>query len=386
MKIAPSSPRKRVALLVYTSFEPGRETLRGIGKFAHEIDSWRLLHVPGNYNDPIPKWLHESEVDGIIARVSDVTMARALSALKLPIVDANRAVGNVNIPQVDADDERISALVAEHFFNRGFAHLAFYPHANECEGWSQRRCKFLRCLCAGRATFHVYHGRDDHQEGTKSARDDVRAWVRNLPKPIGIMLARDDGGFVVLDACREENLLVPEQVAVVGVDNDQPLCDLVTPPLSSVRLDHLEVGYQAARLLDQLMSGTKPPCDPLLVSPVEIVTRRSSDTHAISDTAVALGVHLIHENLANSKLTNDDLAHAAGMSRSLFQRRFRKETGKSIHDYLIEARLKKAKALLKNSNLGLAEISNLVGFGRQGYMGYVFKSQLGITPASYRTS
>jgi len=384
MKIAATSSRKRVALLVYTSFEPGRETLGGIAKFAREFDSWRLLHVPEGDHVAISEWLRDSGADGMIARVGDDAMARTLRATGLPVVDVNRSVPDTGIPQVDANDEEITAMVSEHFFHRGFRHIGFYPHEKQAQGWSQRRCNLLQKQCAGRAAFHVFKTPVNQPPGSKAARRAVRTWIRSLPKPVGIMLARDDGGLIVLDACREEKMLVPEQVAVVGVDNDRPLCDLSMPPLSSVRLNHRLVGYEAARLLDKMMAGIKPPSNPLLIPPIGVVTRRSSNTRAISDSVVALGIHLIHENLSNCRLSNDDLARETGISRSLFQRRFREETGKTIRDFLIEARLNKAKALLENSDLSLVEISELVGFGRQSYLGHVFKKHLGITPGSLR--
>jgi len=379
-----SSLRKRVALLVYTSFEPGRETLRGIAKFAHEFDNWRLLHVPEGDHVAISEWLLDSGAEGIIARVGDDATAQTLRATGLPVVDVSRSVLDIGIPQVDADDEGIAALVAGHFFDRGFNHIGFYPHEKGAQGWSQRRCELLSKECAERATFHLFEPPVDQPPGAKGARHAVRAWIRDLPKPVGIMLARDDGGLMVLDACREENILVPEQVAVVGVDNDRPLCDLSVPPLSSVRLDHHKVGYEAAHLLDKMMAGSKPPSGPLLVPPIRLITRRSSNTRAVSDSAVALGIHFIHENLSNRKLNNDDLAREAGISRSLFQRRFRKETGKTIRDFLIEVRLAKAKVLLENSDLSLAGISEVVGFSGQSYLGHVFKKHLGITPRSFR--
>ena len=384
MNITASSSRKRIALLVYTSFEPGRETLRGIAKFAHEFDNWRLLRVPQGNHVAISEWLRESEVDGIIARVGDGAMAQTLRASGLPIIDVNRSVENFGIPQVDANDRGITDLIAEHFFDRGFNHIGFYPHENGAQGWSQRRCQFLRKKCEQHTTFHVFEPPVNQAPGSKAARHAVRTWISALPKPVGIMLARDDGGLMVLDACREENMVVPEQVAVVGVDDDRPLCDLSMPPLSSVRLDHHKIGYEAARLLDQMMAGSKPPSRPLLVQPIKLVTRRSSNTRAITDPAVALGVHLIYENLSDSKLGNDDIAREAGISRSLFQRRFRMETGMTIRDFLIEVRLARAKVLLQNSNLSLSEISEIVGFNRQSYLGHVFKKQLGITPGSLR--
>jgi LacI family transcriptional regulator len=384
MKITASSSRKRVALLVYTVFEPGRETLRGIANFAHELDSWRLLHVPEGDHIAISEWLQDSGAEGIIARVGDAAMARALSVSGLPVVDVNRSVGDFGIPQVDADDREIAGLVAEYLLGRGFNHVGFYPCGDGAQGWSQRRRKFLQKKCAGRATFHVFEPLTYRTSGSQAARQAVRAWIRALPKPIGIMLARDDGGLMVLDACREESLLVPEQVAVVGVDNDRALCDLSMPPLSSVHLDHQKVGYEAARLLDQIMAGKKPPSEPMLFPPIRLVTRRSSNTLAVSDPAVALGVHMIHENLGNCSLNNDDLARETGISRSLLQRRFREETGKTIREFLIEVRLNKAKSLLENSELSLVEISELVGFGRQSYLGHVFKKHLGISPGSLR--
>jgi LacI family transcriptional regulator len=384
MKITASSHRKRVALLVYTSFEPGRETLRGIAQFTHELDNWRLLHVPEGDHLAISEWLRGSGAEGIIARVGDEAMARTLRATGLPVVDVNRSVGDFGIPQVDANDRGISDLVAEHFLGRGFNHVGFYPHGDGSQGWSQRRCQFLQEKCAGLATFHVFEPAANLASEPKAARHAVRDWIRSLPKPVGIMLARDNGGLMVLDACREEKMLVPEQVAVVGVDDDRTLCDLSMPPLSSVRLNHHKVGYEAARLLDQMMGGIKPPSDPLLFAPIRLVTRRSSNTRAISDSSVALGIHLIHENLANCRLGNDELARKAGISRSLFQRRFREETGKTIREFLIAARITKAKSLLENSDLSLSEISELVGFGRQSYLGHVFKKHLGISPGSLR--
>ena len=384
MRIAVSSPRKRIALVVYTSFEPGRETLRGIAQFAHELDNWRLLHVPEGDHISILEWLQSSGVEGIIARIGSDAMAQALHATGLPIVDVNRAVHDIGIHQVDVDDEGIAALVAQHFTDRGFHHIGFYPHESGVQGWSQRRCKYLQEKWAGRGGFHIFEPPVNELAGSKAQRDAVRAWIRALPKPIGIMVARDDGGLMVLDACREENMLVPEQVAVVGVDNDQPLCDLSSPPLSSVRLNHHKVGYEAAQVLDQLLKGTKPSSERLLVQPINLVTRRSSNTNAISDPTVALGIHLIHENLSDSRLDNDDLARGVGISRSLFQRRFRKETGETIRNYLIQVRIKKAQNLLKNSDLTLSEISGLVGFGRHSYLSYIFKKHLGITPGSLR--
>lgn len=378
-----SIARKRVAVLVYSSFQPGRDVLRGVAKFAQELDSWRLIHVPGGTAESIPDWLDGSEIDGIIARITSATMADALRTFNVPVVDVQRGVHITDIPQVDIDDEALTTLVAQYFFERGFRHIGFYPFENNREGWSQRRCEALRRLCVGRTSFHLYNTPLEYRQGAQATRHHVRAWLHSLPKPIAIMLARDDGGLVVLDACREEGLLVPEQVSVLGVDNDQPLCEMTSPPLSSVQLQHHEVGYRAALLLDKRMAGDDLTEDLQLVPPLGIVTRRSSDAHAIRDEKIAIGVHFIHENLAR-ELTNESLARAVGMSRTLFQQRFRHEMGKTIRDYVTDIRLARATALLTKSDLSLPEIAWRVGFKRQEYMGHVFKKRLGITPGSLR--
>ena len=150
-------------------------------------------------------------------------------------------------------------------------------------------------------------------------------------------------------------------------------------------MGHRELGYESARLLDTLMAGDDPPEVVKLIPPLGIATRRSSDTHAINDKAVALGVHFIHENLA-SEFTNDSLARSASMSRSLFQQRFRKAMGKTIRDYVTDLRLERAKTLIVKTDRSLNEIAWSLGFKRQEYMGDVFKSRLGITPGSLRKS
>jgi LacI family transcriptional regulator len=378
-----SSARKRVALLVSTKFAPGRDRLRGIAQFAHEVDTWRLINVPGGDTDPIQDWLLEIEFDGVIGHINDHAIAEVIKARGIPVVDDRIEFHDADSPHVDIDNEAVAALAAEHFFDRGFHHVAFYPFENNREAWSQNRGEALRKLCSGRASFHLYKGPMDQRQGTPATRRHVRAWLRQLPKPVAIMLARDDRGLVVLDACREEGLLVPEQVAVLGVDNDQPLCDLTFPPLSSVRMGHRELGYESARMLDTLMDGDDPPDGVKLFPPLGIATRRSSETRAIDDEAVALGVHLIHENLA-SDFTNDSLARSANISRSLFQQRFRKAMGKTIRDYITDLRLERAKDLIVETDRSLSEIAWAVGFKRHEYMGHVFTNRLAITPGSLR--
>ena len=142
--------------MVSTRFAPGRDVLRGIAQFAHEIDSWRLINVPGGDRDPIPDLLLDLEFDGIIGQINDHAMAEVIRARDIPVVDVLSGLPDTGFPQVDIDEEAVAGLAAEHFFDRGFHHVAFYPFENNREAWSRTRCESLRKLCSGRASFHTY--------------------------------------------------------------------------------------------------------------------------------------------------------------------------------------------------------------------------------------
>ena len=197
------------------------------------------------------------------------------------------------------------------------------------------------------------------------------------------MVCTDQCGLALLEACRAVKIPVPEQIAVVGVDNDLPLCEIGSPALTSIRAGHFRVGYESARLLESIINGAKPPSRSLLIPPTGIVTRGSSDSRAINDSAVAIGINYIHRNLA-SPLSNDLVARVAGVSRTTFQKRFLDETGITIRDYMIQQRLNRAHQLICESDFTLSDIAERCGFKHQEYMGSVFKSHYGITPGALR--
>ena len=223
----------------------------------------------------------------------------------------------------------------------------------------------------------------DTAEGSDVAREELRIWLKGLPKPIAIMVSSDQRGLGLLEACREENIPVPERIAVASVDNDVPLCEISSPPLSSTRAGHARVGFEAARLLQAMMNGAPPPAAPIYVPPNSIISRKSSDIQSIEDAAVAQGLHYIHENLSNS-LSNESVARVAGLSRTLFQRRFLESMGTTIRDYIVQQRVRRARNLIENSDLTFAEIAQQSGFRHQEYMGQVIKNQLGMTPGKLR--
>lgn len=378
-----SPRRKRVALIVETSLASGRGILRGIGRYAHESDRWSLFHVARGLREATPDWLSSWSGDGVIARVHSPELTSLLASLELPVVDVLGVVPDAPFPRVHVDEGAIASEAFSHFRERGFNHFAFYGISDE--NWSPRRRDSFLAASGGQAS--VFEAPHEEDQASIESMSRLRVWLRNLPKPCSILVASDNRGLILLETCRSEGILVPEELAVLGVDNDQTLCEISSPPLSSIRAGHDRVGYEAARLLDQMMNGASREkiADPILVPPTGTVIRGSSDTLAIGDPVVARGISYMREHLGES-LTNERIAKACGVSRTLFQQRFRAAMNQSVREHLIGMRLRRAKLLVESSQLTLADIAERCGFRHQEYLGEVFRRHFGVSPGRLRRS
>jgi LacI family transcriptional regulator len=373
-----------VALLVETSLAPGRDILRGIARYVREHGPWALYHEPRSLTDKLPRWLRTWRGDGIIARVQTREIADAVKATGLPAVDVLGVERDARLPLVHVDDTLISRLAAEHLLERGFHYFGFFGIAGE--NWSERRRDFFRhAVSVPASRMHLFELPRRLMADTPWERqeDRIAQWLAGLPKPVGVMLGSDQLGPYLLEACRRAGVAVPDEVAVVGVDNDETLCDVCNPPLSSVQPGHQVVGYKAAELLARLMRGESAPARPVFVPPQGVATRPSSDVLATSDRQVAAALRLIREHVG-PELTVARVLAQVPVSRSVLQRRFRKEIGRTIHDEIINVRLNRARQLLAETELPLAEVAERTGFKHQEYLGAVFKAHTGKTPAEYR--
>jgi LacI family transcriptional regulator len=208
-------------------------------------------------------------------------------------------------------------------------------------------------------------------------------WLQSLPKPVGLMACNDLRAHQVLMACDENDLAVPEEVAVIGVDNDEAICGLSRPPLSSIDQNAEEVGYQAAALLDRLMQGGAPPQEKLIVEPSSVVARQSTDVVAVADADVAAALHHIREHACDGLSVNELLASVA-MSRRTLERRFASLLGRSPKDEIARVQVGHVKRLLTMTDYPLAKIAQLTGFGYVESMCVLFKNMVGQTPGQYR--
>ncbi len=382
--------KRRVALLVDFSRAYGRALLLGVAKFVREHHEWSVQGEEWRWTEPVPSWLRHWQGDGVIAWIETPRSAVVVRRLDVPAVDVRGAVPDCGLPLVDAENQTVSRLAAEHLVRRGFRKYAFCGFAGANYSTSRQRW-FQECLASKGFGCSVYEPPaksfalqtvEEEKRGLRF-QEHLASWLKSLPKPVGIMACNDIRGQQVINACRSVDLLVPEQVAVIGVDNDQVFCELSDPSLSSVELDTLRTGYEAAALLEDLMTGATVPVEPLLVPPVGIVTRGSTDVLAMDDSRLVAGVRFMRQHLFD-ELGVNDLAKAAGMCRRVFERRFAAQVGRSPKAEVLRLRLERVKALLADTDWPLAQIAERTGFKYGEYLHRIFTQKIGSTPGQFR--
>lgn len=253
----PYQPPK-VALLVETSTGYGRQILEGVARFLRSRHRWALFVEQRGLRAAPPKWLTRQKWQGIISRVADRRLSRAFHRLNIPVVDLNDLYYDIGFPQILSDNVAIGRMGADHLRERGFRHFGFCGFSGE--RWSaERREGFTRALREKGFDVSVFESRWDGPKAPAWDHDlnDIRRWIRILPRPTAIMACNDVRGQQVLTACGDEGLHIPEAVAVLGVDNEDTFCSLCSPPLSSVEPDPERIGYEAAALLEKMMEGQK---------------------------------------------------------------------------------------------------------------------------------
>ena len=379
--------RPHVALIVETSIHYGRQILRGVTRYLRSHQSWSVFLEQRELWTAPPAWLRKWRGDGVICRKTTPEFAEMLSKAGVPLVDLNDCRPPMGAPRIESDHRAIGQLAADHLLERGFAHLAFCGFGDD-EAFSKgRREGFVSRAAERGQSCSVWESpwNNPHGPGWEREQERLAKWLESLPVPLGLMACSDMRGQHVLDACQRLNRAVPEEIAVVGVDDDAVLCNLCHPPLSSVMPNPERVGYEAAALLDRLMSGDAAPTEPQLIPPVGVQTRQSTDVLAIDDPAVTSVLRFIRERASHGCSMKDVLSHAA-MSRSLLERKFRQYLGHSPQAEIRSVQLKRVKQLLAESDLLLTQIAGLAGYAHPEYMSVVFKRETGQTPGQFRAA
>jgi LacI family transcriptional regulator len=373
--------RRQVALLIETSNAYARGLLQGVVHYIREHQPWSFHLIEQGRGDDPPAWLERWHGDGIIARIETPRIARAVVRAGVPAVDMSAARLVTELPWVETDDEAIARLASEHLLERGFKHFGYC--GDDRFNWSVWREKhFCAQIEAAHHKIHRYRPSVADADLTSQV-EDIRRWLQELPKPVGIMACYDIRGQQVLDACRAAGLAVPGEVAVIGVDNDELLCDLASPPLSSVIPNAHRAGYEAAALLDRMMAGKRVPATARLIAPRGVAARQSTDVLAVDDRAIARAVQFIREEACGG-INVSDVLRVVPLSRRVLEQRFQRLLGHTPREEILHVRLNRVRQLLAETKLSLYQIAERTGFEHVEYLSVVFKRETGLTPSKYR--
>ena len=378
----------KVALVIEKSRAFGRGLLHGIAHYANLHGPWLFYTEPQRDNkrrERPYKWIADLDADGIIGYSWDASLIRMIVDLGVPAILRGIDKPTSNTFCMMTDQVAISRMAAVHFLERGFKRFAYCGYDDMM--WSQRRGQsFGRALEESGYRCFFYRSPKAKRLRTPDKEQAIIAeWLKSLPKPLALMASNDDRSQDALAACKIAGLDVPTQVAILGVDNDELVCSLSYPQLSSVALGTETAGYEAARILYKLMNGQEATAaeQEVLISPLQVVTRQSTDITAVEDPQVAEAIHFIRRHSKEMILVGE-VAVAAHLSRRALEQRFRKLLQHSVHEEVVRTRVNQMAGMLTDTNLSISQIARLLGYSYINNISRYFRQQKGISPSGYR--
>ena len=379
-----------IRLILLTDFTEAfaHNLLRGILEYSKGREPWVVCRMPPSYKQTygitgVLKWARKWEADAVIAQFDDddeVDLFRQNGIVALAQDFKSRFT---TIPNITSEYKLTGRMAADFFLQKGFRHFAFYGYQDVV--WSEERCTGFRERIAAEgfgANFYEYHKQSlEHLWYYES--EPLTDWVKSLPHPVALMACDDTQANRIMEVCRVLGLHIPEEVAVLGVDNDDIICSLSAPPLSSVSLNIEKGGYEAARLIETLMRDRAAACEDVIIHPVTIVNRLSTDIYATDNPSILTALKFIHQHLT-TKIGVEDVVRQVPLSRRLLEMRFRQVTGKSIYQYIFDLRMERFSQSLLASDAPIADLAMEVGFPDSKNLARQFKQCKGCVPAEYR--
>jgi len=376
----------KIILFIESSRGSGRDYLRGIARYAHLHGSWSFYWEPGGFEITRQR-LKTLDADGVMLRDVGNFKAQALRRGIPAVVLGHRDREVRGLVNVVTDSEAIGRMAAEHLLRCGFKHFAFCGLSRtawEQTPWSKHRQRSF-CGRVVQSGFPRPPGFVLPPPGSdwSQTRRGLADWLLKLPHPLGVMACNDDCGAQVAEACKLAGLAVPDAVGIVGADNDEVVCGLADPAMSSVAINFERAGYEAAAALDQLMRQSKKALKTICVRATHVVARRSTDIVAVEDAVLAKALTCIRDR-ARTPLTVNEVARAAGVSRRLLERRFRQHMGGSILMEIRRQRTDQIARLLLETNQPVARIAESLGFDDAQHFARYFRAVKKISPLAFR--
>jgi LacI family transcriptional regulator len=375
---------QRIALLMTQDTGFNRQALLGVRAFAIARREWLMHNAPPESASLGP--LREWQPHGIIAHLVDRKFTRAVLKLDKPVVDIACAYSDLNVPVVDVDHAAVGRLAAEHFLQRGYKTFGYFGSATV--RYSRlREASFRQTLAAAGfevSACHVdYAPRLPVRTSWKTVNRQIRQWLKDLHKPVAVLAANDVPGRDLSSMCHQLDLRIPDDVAVLGVDDDELECQLSFPPLSSVAIPAERIGYEAARILDRMLAGRPVSREPLFLPPTRVVARHSTSALAVEDPLVAAAMHFIRRHVAD-RMSVAHIAAELAVRRRALEKKFHACLGASVLAEIHRVRVNEAKELLAVTDLKVSQVARRTGFSTPQRLAVVFRRLEGMTPNAYR--
>ena len=379
----------KIILLIAPARAFDRGLLQGIARYANEYGPWTFYREPPHYQaidwkEKVSDRLRSGQIDAIIMReperIDEIIRCR-VPGICAPVTRPS-IKGFINIV---VDNGAVGRMGADHLIQCGFRHFAYCGFQGIY--WSVKRGEaFHRRIAEAGFPCHTYEPPETRGKQALWEKEGpaLVEWLRSLPKPVGIMACNDDRSQHVLDACYAGRIHVPSEVAIIGVDNDEFICRLANPPLSSICLNPERLGYRGAQLLDRVMAE-KADCEATVSgAPTHVIARSSTDILLVEDKEMARAVQFIREE-SGRPLQVDDVAAAVGVSRRTLQHRFSQALGRSVHSQILRERVNRITRLLAETDLTIAQIAEELSFSSPKQLDRVFTKFQGMPPTAYRS-
>ena len=361
----------------------GRDFVKGVARYARHFGPWTFhRELPHTYRlgrKEFPDW---DRIDGVIMRESprmEEIMKRGIPLIVCPwSYDCPDTV-----PHTLGDYETPAAMAAEHLLEKGLQNFAYCGFEGIPSSDARRRvfCESIRKAGYPVSCFGYEVNRKASDWETEKLK--MSLWIRDLPKPVGIMANTDDWSRMVEEACHWENLKIPDEVAIIGVDNDELVCELSSPRLSSVNMNSEAAGYDTAALLARMMKGETPDVKRIIAQPTEVITRQSSDILAVEDEQVSAAIRFIRNN-AGRIIDVEDVVQATTLSRRVLEMRFRENLGKTVHSEIRKTRALRIAQILRETDYPVSRIALNLGYSGEDHIARFFSKEMGMTPRAYR--
>lgn len=373
----------RVLLLIDCANDFDRKLLRGIVRYSKENGPWLFYRLPSYYSSAmygersILKWAKEWKADAIIGQWNNDAV-NLLRELNIPIVLQNYHHRSTTYSNLTGDYKGTGQMAARFFAHRLFGHFAYFGVKGVV--WSDERCEgYRREVERLGGSFHSFES--DKQED--EIREEVSRWLRNLPKPVALFCCDDSHALFISETCKMENIGIPDEVALLGVDNDDLICNISDPPISSIELEVERGGYAIGKLLHQQIRKELEGPFNVVINPIRIELRQSTEKHNIKDPYILKIVKYIEDH-SDAELTIESLIALVPLSRRNIELKFRSTMNTSIYQYILNCRVNRFANLLLTTDRPLADIASEAGFRDYNNISRIFKKFKGCSPLEYR--